>query len=917
MTPPSLRVWILPLAATLSALVMGGLACVFTVNSAGCSPLAALAGLALVAGLVGRWPGLAGVLVGGLLVLLGPVLLDSANAKVPGMGTSLAAVAALGGQAAWGAWLVRRKVGLPLTPGQARRWLLGLAWGGLIPSVPAGALLALAEVLLDSTGPWQALETGLSWCLGSTLAVAIGAPVALCFVGSPSAAWRPRRVTLALPLVTLSLMCALGAQWQARLRQQHFKQLAAHSAQRLHDTLRGPLMALQATAALHQADARISRDPWQAQAAWWLRQPYALQRMGFAQAISRADLHDDKRPDGSDTRGDDSAVLVRYVLGTLDEPSTVGQNLLAEPAARLAILASRRSGQVSTSFDASPDMDTATRLPLTLYQALLDNNGRVFKGVVWVSTSPQLLLDAAMGGNPSGFVACLIDITEPESPQGLAGPPGCEARPDGTFQHVQALPYGDRLWQFRLLDPSPAESGPNLTGWLGMLAVAAVGAMLGAQREAGTGFALHAAPRTAPSPAPRQGAPGVEPGQARPPEPTLQAVNGATAAGGRPAPDMPCNCRLRHTFMSRMSHELRTPLNAILGFSQLLCLDGPPALPARQRAWAQQVQHAGWHLLRMINDTLDLSRIDLDGVGLHAQAVALAPLIESSLAMVRNEADTRGIRLRTTVDGQAGDLLAEAPRVAQILHHLLCNAIRYNHDAGQVQVLAQPGPPGFIDIVVTDTGPGLSPDQLAQLFEPYNRLGREAGPVPGSGLGLAISHRLAERMGGTLHARSTVGQGSSFTLRLPQARPDHLAPPSHRRVQAVTGGRPPGGVVHYIEDDETNVEVMRGILLQRPDIELLVSVTGRQGLTMLRQRRPDLILLDMHLPDMNGHVFLQRLQQDRWLHNVPVILVSADATEASANLAMMAGARQYLTKPINVPELLAALDSVLGAEQPA
>jgi CheY-like chemotaxis protein len=204
----------------------------------------------------------------------------------------------------------------------------------------------------------------------------------------------------------------------------------------------------------------------------------------------------------------------------------------------------------------------------------------------------------------------------------------------------------------------------------------------------------------------------------------------------------------------------------------------------------------------------------------------------------------------------------------------------------------------------------MSAEQLAQLFQPFNRLGREAGPVEGTGIGLVISRRLAELMGGTLRARSRPSEGSTFILELPPAASTPLPPPEddgadmpapdyHQRL------------VHYVEDNETNAEVMRGILALRPQVKLEVSALGLDGLTAIRQRRPSLILLDMHLPDIDGLELLRHLQADPDTADIPVIVVSADATSARISEAIAAGATQYLTKPVNVPQFLAVLDELL------
>jgi PAS domain S-box-containing protein len=363
-------------------------------------------------------------------------------------------------------------------------------------------------------------------------------------------------------------------------------------------------------------------------------------------------------------------------------------------------------------------------------------------------------------------------------------------------------------------------------------------------------------------------------------------------------------------FLSRMSHELRTPLNAMLGFSQLLELDRRQPLAQHQLEWTGQIRQAGWHLLHMINDTLDLARIESGHIELQPQTLDLADVVAAASALLAHNAEKHGVQIDVRLFDQARLVLGDNTRVKQILTNLLSNAIKYNVEGGRVLIGSHITPNGMVALEVTDTGPGMTAAQLAQLFQPFNRLGREAGPVEGTGIGLVISLRLAELMGGTLLARSRDGEGATFILELPravtaalpQALDDDADLPLatyHRRL------------VHYVEDNETNVEVMRGVLALRPQVQLEVSTLGLDGLSAIRQRRPSLILLDMHLPDIDGLELLRHLQADPDTADIPVIVVSADATDARVKEAIAAGATHYLTKPVNVPQFLGALDELL------
>ncbi len=361
-------------------------------------------------------------------------------------------------------------------------------------------------------------------------------------------------------------------------------------------------------------------------------------------------------------------------------------------------------------------------------------------------------------------------------------------------------------------------------------------------------------------------------------------------------------------FVSRMSHELRTPLNAMIGFSQLLGMDREPALAGHQREWTQQIQRAGWHLLEMINETLDLARIETGTVQLTLKPVALAPLLAATRILVAGAASQRGIVLHEQLARGASAVLGDSTRLKQVLTNLLSNAVKYNHEGGSVSVAASSDGDGWVTISVTDTGMGMSPEQLASLFQPYNRLGREASNIEGTGIGLVISRRLAELMGGTLEASSTAGQGTRFTLRLRAAQAP--AAPDLPLLDAASANQRQRKV-HYVEDNPTNVEVMRGVLLQRPQLSLSVSSNGLDGLEAIRRQLPDLVLLDMQLPDISGLELLRHLKNDSDLTRISVIVVSADATKERMQEALTLGALHYVTKPLGVSGFLMVLDDTL------
>ncbi len=369
-------------------------------------------------------------------------------------------------------------------------------------------------------------------------------------------------------------------------------------------------------------------------------------------------------------------------------------------------------------------------------------------------------------------------------------------------------------------------------------------------------------------------------------------------------------------FLSRMSHELRTPLNAVIGFAQLLRRDQASALSSRQQGWVGHIEDAGRHLLAMINDVLDLSRIESGSMLLSIEPVRVADVAEQSLSLVAPQARDAGIELFLSppVDGMAAGadvhVLADRQRLRQVLVNLLSNAIKYNRRGGSATVAWQPLPDGAVRIAVSDTGVGLSAEQHAHLFEPFNRLGAEQGAVEGSGIGLVVTRGLLQMMGGSIAVDSAVGVGSNFVITLPRAgEAGQAAPPDAQGAAAPHLRRK---TILYAEDNPMNVELLRHVLDLRPSIELAVARSGREALDLMRRSPPDLLLLDMQLGDMVGLDVMKEMAADPRLAGVPCIALSADATPATVAAAQRLGVKAYLTKPLDIEGLLGRLDSQFG-----
>jgi PAS domain S-box-containing protein len=363
-------------------------------------------------------------------------------------------------------------------------------------------------------------------------------------------------------------------------------------------------------------------------------------------------------------------------------------------------------------------------------------------------------------------------------------------------------------------------------------------------------------------------------------------------------------------FLSRMSHELRTPLNAVLGFAQLLLNDGDKVSAETRRRRLEQIRTAGQHLLSLIEDVLDLSSLEGGEMRVAAQPVALAPLVAETLPLVERSARQHKVRVRSgRLDGIAS---GDATRLRQVLLNLLTNAVKYNREGGQVLVESD-ARDGSVFLRVSDSGRGMSEAQLAQAFEPFNRLGLERESIEGTGIGLAIVKALVERMGGRVHVQSTPGTGTVFEVQLADASM-HAAAPAPAATDAAapwseTAGTPRPARLLYIEDNPVNVLIVRELLARRTDLQLDTASDGLSGVSQAASTRPDLILVDMQLPDIDGHEVLRRLRADAATRDIPCISVSANAMRDDIDRALRAGFADYWTKPLDLSRLMRSIEA--------
>ena len=366
-------------------------------------------------------------------------------------------------------------------------------------------------------------------------------------------------------------------------------------------------------------------------------------------------------------------------------------------------------------------------------------------------------------------------------------------------------------------------------------------------------------------------------------------------------------------FLSSMSHELRTPLSAILGFAQLMESGSPPPTTSQKRS-IDQILKAGWYLLELINEILDLALIESGKLSLSLEPISLTEVVRECQAMIEPQAQKGDIRMTFPRFEIPCFVKADRTRLKQVLINLLSNAIKYNKAGGSVAVDCIASTPGRIRICVKDTGEGLTPDKLAQLFQPFNRLGKETGVDEGTGIGLTVCKRLVELMKGEIGVDSTVGKGSVFWIELnltaeprPAAGAAEPTAVAQARVQADAQLR----TLLYVEDNPANLMLVEDLVARRPDIRLLSAMDGNRGVEIARASLPDVILMDINLPGISGVQALKILHADPATAHIPVIALSANAIPRDIKKGLEAGFFRYLTKPIKVNEFMDTLDVAL------
>ncbi len=366
-------------------------------------------------------------------------------------------------------------------------------------------------------------------------------------------------------------------------------------------------------------------------------------------------------------------------------------------------------------------------------------------------------------------------------------------------------------------------------------------------------------------------------------------------------------------FLSGMSHELRTPLGAILGFAQLMEIASPPPSPP-EKEHIDQILRAGWYLLKLINEILDLAQVESGKLVLSPEPVSLAEVFLECQAMVEPQRQKGGITMTFPQFDTPCFVRGDRTRLKQVLVNLFSNAIKYNRPAGTVVVECTTCAPERTRISVRDTGAGLTPEELTQLFQPFNRLGQESGTEKGTGIGLVMSKRVVELMGGVIGVESTVGVGSAFWFELstaaaPQFAVDSAEPKAVPGVQVRS--RAPLRTLLYVEDNPANLKLVEQLVARLPEIRLLSASNGKLGIELARHNQPEVILMDINLPGMSGIEALTILREDPATAHIPVIAISANAMPHDIEKGVQAGFFRYLTKPIKVKEFTDVLNAAL------
>ena len=739
------------------------------------------------------------------------------------------------------------------------------------------------------------------------LGVLMGAPLLLTLWGRPERLWRQRRFVVGMPLLASSILLGLGIRqiqdWDTEREEAAFRLHAEATTNAMRLRLNAYLAALESMRGIYDASDSVERDEFRRASSSWLRQLPGTQALGWTEGLksNRLEVFElQQRSEGAlgyrvfdqpgrvTPKGSELAAI-RFIEPLDGNEAALGMNVLSVPQARQTYLQAVLSNQPVASQGLRLAQERGQQMGVVIYRAvyrspnvLASDRSATAMGVVFLALRMDDALAAMLKDMPLFLQACLLDRSEPGGePTFLAGTPGCAPETKTSMvSHSLVVPltFAQREWALKLWSVGPVPSvGGRATAWLFAIGGVDFAAALGTLLLMVTGHAERM--NTAIDDARLQ----------------RTAAESANQA--------------KSDFLSRMSHELRTPLNAVIGFAQLLRMDTQRPMDEEQHRRVALIEEAGAHLQAVINDVLDLSRIEVGSLPLSIESLNLRALGDEALNMVEEMAHSAAVKLLPPEI--AGDLYVRGDRVRlrQVLVNLLSNAIKYNRQGGTVQLKARPQGSEVL-MEVSDNGIGMSEEQQQHLFEPFNRLGVESTGVDGTGIGLVIVRKLLELMKGEVRVTSHKGRGTTVSVTMASAMP---AAPALPTARGTPDDAPPPlptrtATLLYAEDNDVNVMLVEQILALRPEWTLLVAVSGAQALALARETFPDLLLLDMHLGDMTGFDVVTELDKDDRLSKIPRVALSADAMPDQIHAAKARGFEAYLTKPLDVSNLLDCLD---------
>lgn len=841
----------------------------------------------------------------------GPMLVTAALAVLVGVGIGLQV---------WVAWaLTRARRGQDLAlehPGDILRFLL---LAGPLACLVSASVATTAMCLIGDLPVEQAPRFFFNWWAGDTLGILIGTPMLLPLVGRPASLWRPRRRVVSIPLLVMAALLTLAVRqlnaWHQERQHAVFLQSVESTTSAVTLRLHGYLHAVEALHGLMDASETVSRTEFHRATRYWLETLDSVQAMGWEQRVAMTDLpafeaaqRQEGLPgyrvyDGQDRRPPqgDEVLALRFIEPQNRNLRALGFNVLSRPETRTTYERARDTDTLQATQGFQLIQETGMQQGVVIYRPVYDGEPQTVgerrqtvQGTLFLTLRMDDALASILRDMPPHLAACLFESSA-LGERLLGGSAACvHLNATHPPRHLQRVPvaFAGQTWTLAVWARAPIPlAGDSATFWLlavvGTLLATALGTLLLVM----TGHARHL-------------------------QEAMQEARRQHVAADQAN-------RAKSEFLSRMSHELRTPLNAVLGFAQVMELDTSAPLPASQRHRVQQIQQAGWHLLDMIDDVLDISRLDSGTMRLNCQPMPVTEALAAALSLVQDQARKQGITVQCPDQVPSGwGVHADATRLRQILTNLLSNAIKYNRPHGSVTVTVarhvDPAQQATLRVAVSDTGLGLSASQQAQLFQPFNRLGRERSQTAGTGIGLVISRHLAELMHGTLEVQSRENEGSTFTLVLPAIE---LPPPASEAQPTSSASEPVAQEAHrhhvlYVEDNPANSELLIQGLRERAGLSVSAAATAEEALALVHNRllgpRPDLILLDLHLPDASGMEVLKLLKANPDTAGIPVIMISADAMPEQAQAALAAGAQSYQTKPVHLPALLQLIDELLG-----